>query len=161
MENALSALLDPDGEAGHRLPPYVGLSEQEAELAREAAEKTREVMGHLSPYERAFLRVREAERNAAQTGEDIAQERIAAQRQLELEDERATDETWRGRRNVDQWRAEGGRDQYNAGRRKVRAAANTSKEVLAAMSPEERQEHIRKLARERARRFRGRKKDGA
>lgn len=119
-----------------------------------AAEPTYERIDHapaLTPYDKAGQRLIEAEilRDVAEPGSDDYHRAMAdlveAKRAFKLEQERSTDDGWRKRRATDEWRAGEGRDEYNASRRKVRDWPNTvtPKEVLNAMTPEERAQHDR------------------
>lgn len=71
----------------------------------------------------------------------VAAKAERAAERLDKEVERSRDDVWRKRRNIDDWRAGEGKEAYRAGRRKVRDKPNTPREVLAAMTQQEREQH--------------------
>jgi hypothetical protein len=138
--------------------------------AKEATEPTCERIDDLpvlTPYDKARQRLTGAEilRDVAIPGSDEYHEAMAemaaAKRALKVELERATDDGWRKRRATDEWRAGEGREEYNASRRKVRDKPNvmTPKDVLDAMTPEERELHRKDKNAEKVWRY-GRRKAG-
>lgn len=148
--DAALALLDDDAEIPAE--PNAGRMVAPLWTPEELAAGDYEVIRHegaLTPYDRAFVEVRrlEEERLAVEPGSDAERQVIGdlaqAKGRLKLETKRSTDDTWRQRRTVDEWRRGIGRDEYNASRRKVRTRPNrmTPKDVLAAMTPEEREQH--------------------
>lgn len=102
----------------------------------------------LTHYDRAREAVREAEaeRESSEPGTGAhctATARLAeAKGKLKTEIERDGDDGWRKRRRIDKHRAGAGREDYNAGRRKVRTEPNAR---LTDMTAEERAEHERAL----------------
>lgn len=131
--------------------PGSGCDDQEA--AAEAAEPTYERVDDapaLTPYDKARQAVTDAEilRDVAEPGSDEYHRAMAdlaeKKRAFKVEQERATDPTYRKRRATDEWRAGLGRDEYNASRRdKERPNTMTPKDVLNAMTPEERAQHVK------------------
>lgn len=63
-----------------------------------------------------------------------------AEERLEKEKKRSTDDAWRRRRDIDDWRSRGGREIRNASRRKVRIKPN---EDLSHLTPEQKEERKR------------------
>lgn len=92
----------------------------------------------LTAYDRRRLELREleAKRDAITAQGEISdtdRTRLAklaplitrAQERFDRESQRALDDVWRKRRNIDDWRGDAGREEYNASRRKVRDHPNT------------------------------------
>lgn len=102
-----------------------------------------------TPFDKARQRIEDAEilLAVAQPGSAEHHEALAdlanANRLFKLEQGRATDDGWRKRRAIDEHRAGAGKVEYNAGRRKKRPKPNTMtpKDVLDAMTPEQRARH--------------------
>lgn len=107
----------------------------------------------LTPYDRRRMELREleAKRDAILAGGEVSdddQRRLAAlaplineaRKRFDLECKRATDDLWRERRSIDDWRAGEGREERNKSRRKVRTAPNAD---LSAMTPEEKAQYGR------------------
>jgi len=64
---------------------------------------------------------------------------------IKTELERSTDDVFREREGIDEWRATTGKDEFNASRRdREEANQMTPKEVLAVETPEEKKERLRK-----------------
>jgi hypothetical protein len=97
-------------------------------------------------YGKAFAKVRAIEAQLEDAGPDDAPRITADLREAnaawDVEKARAVDDRYRKFHRVDLWRAGEGRDEYNATRRK-RDLPNdhTPKEVLGAMTPDERTQH--------------------
>lgn len=107
----------------------------------------------LTPYDRRFTELRSLQQkredllsNPVMSGR--SQMRVAiltwqigvANERFKIETARAVDEQWRTRRSIDEWRGGEGRDEYNASRRRVRAAPNTD---TSNMTPEQKVQHGR------------------
>ncbi|MUO79699.1 hypothetical protein GOZ78_17830 [Agrobacterium vitis] len=97
----------------------------------------------LTAYDRRLKELRDLQekRSALLTHPD-SQRRIAqldlliehAQKRFDTESKRSTDDAWRRRRDIDDWRSRDGRELRNASRRKVRSTPN---EDLSHLTPEE------------------------
>lgn len=97
----------------------------------------------LTPYDRRLKELRELQdrREELLTYPD-SQRRVAeldyqikrAEERFEMEKKRSIDDSWRRRRDIDEWRSRGGRELRNASRRKVR---NKPNEDLSHLSPEQ------------------------
>ena len=107
----------------------------------------------LTPYDRRLKELRELQgkRDAIAASGDLSdydQRRLLvlawqigkAQKRFDLEGERARDDDWRTRRNIDGWRAGIGREEYNSSRRKVRILPNTD---LSEMAPDQKAQYER------------------
>ncbi|MBL4917443.1 hypothetical protein [Szabonella alba] len=107
----------------------------------------------LTPYDRRRneLRELEAKRDAILAQDEITdkdRQRLVvlaplierAQQRFDREGERARDDTFRLRRGIDDWRADEGREEYNAKRRKVRLHPNYK---LSVLTPDEKKEYER------------------
>ncbi|EYR81962.1 hypothetical protein [Shinella sp. DD12] len=104
---------------------------------------------NLTPYDRRRqeLRVLQEKRDELLTHPE-SQRRIAeldyqikkAEDRFEKEKKRSTDDSWRRRRDIDDWRSRGGREIRNASRRKVRIKPN---EDLSHLTPEQKEERKR------------------
>jgi len=103
----------------------------------------------LTPYDRRRqeLRALQEKRDKLLTHPE-SQRRIAeldyqikkAEDRFEKEKKRGTDDSWRRRRDIDDWRSQDGRELRNASRRKVRSKPN---EDLSHLSPEQKEERKR------------------
>lgn len=103
----------------------------------------------LTPYDRRLKEFRDlSEKRNELASHPDSQRRIAqldllieqAQKRLEIEKERSTDDAWRRRRDIDDWRSRDGKDLRNASRRKVRSKPN---EDLSHLTPSEKEQRKR------------------
>jgi len=107
-----------------------------------------EVEPALTPYDRARERIVEAQARckAAEPGSDeyhrAMADLAAARLKQKMERDRAIDEGWRKRREIDVYRSGEGREEYNASRRKVRSHPNAD---TKSMTPEQRAQHDRDM----------------
>lgn len=112
-------------------------------------------------YDKARAKIKDAENRMAANAKlspewnRAIHELAEGKRQLATALERDSDEGWRKRRRIDEWRAGDGREAYNASRRKIRTTANASRQ---SMSVEERKDHDREKAADRKARYDARKK---
>lgn len=120
----------------------VNLSDDDTYVVERAAIK-------LTPYDLRLKELRDlqAKRDALlihpESRRQIAQLDVSierAQERFELEKARATDDTWRRLRDIDDWRSRDGRELRNASRRKVRSKPN---EDLSHLTPSEKAQHKR------------------
>lgn len=140
FENAMSALDDLDDDT---IPDAI--------LARfyvgdpgdiEPIEKTYDPINPACRYGKAFARVRALEARLDGVDPDnahnVTADLEAAYRAWNVEKERALDDRFRKFHLVNNWRANEGRNKYNASRRKVRDKPNAK---VSDMTPEERARH--------------------
>ncbi|MEQ8899274.1 MAG: hypothetical protein RID23_19505 [Roseovarius sp.] len=128
--------------------PRVATSPAPLDEDDEEVEIIRHEPSTITPYDKAFAEVRrlEAELDSLERGSDeyrrVMSDLARARGRLKLETDRGKSDSWRWRRKVDEWRKDEGHEKYNASRR-TRGKPNhmTPKEVLDAMTPEERAQH--------------------
>lgn len=149
LEAALAALSDPDNLEDYFPAPV--FTESEMEQARAEADIQPITPDYVSRYDRAIERRIELEdelstldRESPRYSEAMS-ELAEVHKRINTELERATDDIYRERQRIDEYRATTGREEFNASRRD-RAEPNvmTPKEVLAAETPEEKKERLRK-----------------
>lgn len=142
MLDQIDRLFDDGDQHQPRVDPCPAPSEEdEVEIIRHEPSTS-------TPYDKAFADVRrlEAELHSLELGSDeyhrIMRDLAKARGRLKLETGRGKSDSWRWRRKVDEWRKDKGHEKYNASRR-TRGKPNemTPKEVLDAMTPEERAQH--------------------
>lgn len=113
---------------------------------------------YVSPYDKCFLRVRslEAQLMAALPDEvpQIEADLRKANEKWNVEKERALDDRHREFQRIDRWRAEEGREDHNAARRKVRSEPNAD---LKDMSEADREDHKADMAAKQAWKYSKRK----
>tara|TARA_R110002049_G_scaffold10127_1_gene50163 strand:- start:126515 stop:127165 length:651 start_codon:yes stop_codon:yes gene_type:complete len=126
-------------------------SDADYERVREDTPALKIVREYTPRYDRAFQELRALENKLAiLTAETPEYHEAMAQlskvkSRVKIELERSTDDRYRENERTDEWRATTGKEEFKASRR-VRETANqmTPKEVLAAETPEEKNERIRK-----------------
>jgi hypothetical protein len=118
MEN----LSDDDTYVVERAPIKLTAYDRRLKEFRDLSEKRDELASHPDSH-----------RRMAQLNLLIEQ----AQKRLEIEKERSTDDAWRRRRDIDDWRSRDGKELRNAGRRKVRRKPN--EDLLHLTLPEKEQ----------------------
>ena len=137
------------------LHPGQRFTDEELEAIRADHPATPIVHGYTSRYDRQFKKRAPLEQELATlTPEEPRYHEVMAElaevnRRIKIELERSTDDTYRKRERIDEYKLTIGKDERNASRRdRPEANVMTPKEVLAAETPDEKVKRLRERKKE-------------
>jgi hypothetical protein len=137
----------------------------EINAARDEAEVIPVLKDYICRYDRQYLKVKSLEEElsgltaGSERHHSTTSELAEAKQKLKTESKNATDNKFREREEIDEWRATSGRGERNESRRD-RAEPNqmTPKHVLTNETPEETKDRVRKANTDQKRKSRAKKK---